>query len=263
MVSLDFTVNPKKFNQIKKSLGWSARNYSPAAIRLREGKTCRNSIIAARETEKIETTMTPNRQGTAAPPMLEENGSTRDQVKKDEPSSHWFIHGKAYDLANFAQEHPGGAAIILDSCGRDATPLFESYHAFANRTYIMGKLATYEVPIEAQHKVVAVPLYSFDDNGFYKTVVRRVRGHFKKDVTPKISVTSKIKANWIWYIKIMLQLSALTVLSLFTFAPNLLLSLLPTGTFQGYWTLLGLNLICAFLTGVFFIQVGFTIMHDA
>lgn len=39
-----------------------------------------------------------------------------------------IIHGKAYDVTDFLQEHPGGLAIILKYAGKDATKAFDPIH---------------------------------------------------------------------------------------------------------------------------------------
>ena len=44
------------------------------------------------------------------------------------PTPLWYIHGDAYDLSGFLHEHPGGAAWLRLSAGRDVTELFESHH---------------------------------------------------------------------------------------------------------------------------------------
>jgi cytochrome b involved in lipid metabolism len=56
------------------------------------------------------------------------------------------VHGKYYDLDTFMKSHPGGTVVLKMSKGiEDATPLFESYHAFANRGYIAKTMAPFEV----------------------------------------------------------------------------------------------------------------------
>eukprot|EP00418_Pyrodinium_bahamense_P025181 CAMPEP_0179148188 /NCGR_PEP_ID=MMETSP0796-20121207/71694_1 /TAXON_ID=73915 /ORGANISM="Pyrodinium bahamense, Strain pbaha01" /LENGTH=56 /DNA_ID=CAMNT_0020848877 /DNA_START=8 /DNA_END=175 /DNA_ORIENTATION=+ len=38
----------------------------------------------------------------------------------------WVVlYGKAYDLTKFARVHPGGAKLIYDAAGMDATALFD------------------------------------------------------------------------------------------------------------------------------------------
>jgi fatty acid desaturase len=45
----------------------------------------------------------------------------------------WYIHGNAYDLAEFVPRHPGGQLAILSGRGRDCTALFESYHPWNDK----------------------------------------------------------------------------------------------------------------------------------
>lgn len=39
------------------------------------------------------------------------------------------IHGRAYDVTDFKEEHPGGKAVILKWAGKDATETYEPIHA--------------------------------------------------------------------------------------------------------------------------------------
>lgn len=38
------------------------------------------------------------------------------------------IHGKAYDVTEFKEDHPGGSSIILKWAGKDATETYEPIH---------------------------------------------------------------------------------------------------------------------------------------
>merc|ERR1719373_843840 len=41
----------------------------------------------------------------------------------------WLVlYGKAYDLTKFGKVHPGGAHLIYDNAGKDATALFDPIH---------------------------------------------------------------------------------------------------------------------------------------
>ena len=40
------------------------------------------------------------------------------------------IDNKVYDLSQYAEDHPGGAAAIKDSCGKDSTQRFVVAHSF-------------------------------------------------------------------------------------------------------------------------------------
>ena len=39
-----------------------------------------------------------------------------------------IIHGRAYDVTEFKEEHPGGKAIILRWAGKDATDTYDPIH---------------------------------------------------------------------------------------------------------------------------------------
>lgn len=39
-----------------------------------------------------------------------------------------IIHGKAYDVTEFKEDHPGGKQIILKWAGKDATEIYEPIH---------------------------------------------------------------------------------------------------------------------------------------
>lgn len=57
-----------------------------------------------------------------------------------------IIHGRAYDVTDFKEEHPGGKAIILKWAGKDATETYEPLHApdtldkYLDRSKHMGEV---------------------------------------------------------------------------------------------------------------------------
>jgi fatty acid desaturase len=58
----------------------------------------------------------------------------------------WKIHGKKYDLTDFAKHHPGGSEIIEKTKGLDdCTALFETYHAFSDLESINQSLSKYKL----------------------------------------------------------------------------------------------------------------------
>jgi cytochrome b involved in lipid metabolism len=57
--------------------------------------------------------------------------STCTKTNRISTNRYWWINGRAYDLTNFVNRHPGGVEAILLGKGRDCTALVESYHAFA------------------------------------------------------------------------------------------------------------------------------------
>jgi len=61
----------------------------------------------------------------ATQPMLTMSDVAKHNTKED----CWVVlYGKAYDLTKFAKVHPGGAKLIQDAAGMDATALFDPIH---------------------------------------------------------------------------------------------------------------------------------------
>jgi len=162
-----------------------------------------------------------------------------------------YLHGKVYDLRPFYKFHPGGSDILRMSAGLpDATALFESYHAFADRDGIKEKLQKYLV-VEDEEAVerAPAPLYTFEEGGFYDVLTKRVRKQFgATNEAMNESVTPNVKANKTWALKVGTQVFVnLLCYSLAFFAR------LPTPV----------AMIFAFIAGWFQIQWGFTAFHDA
>ena len=58
----------------------------------------------------------------------------------------WTIYGNKYDLTEFIDKHPGGKEILIKTRDMgDVTPLFETYHAFSNKTAIKESLEKYKI----------------------------------------------------------------------------------------------------------------------
>eukprot|EP00445_Apocalathium_hangoei_P061346 CAMPEP_0204092806 /NCGR_PEP_ID=MMETSP0360-20130528/190097_1 /ASSEMBLY_ACC=CAM_ASM_000342 /TAXON_ID=268821 /ORGANISM="Scrippsiella Hangoei, Strain SHTV-5" /LENGTH=562 /DNA_ID=CAMNT_0051042091 /DNA_START=69 /DNA_END=1758 /DNA_ORIENTATION=+ len=58
-------------------------------------------------------------------PML----SMEDVAKHNTKEDCWVVlYGKAYDLTKFGKVHPGGAALIFDNAGKEATAIFDPIH---------------------------------------------------------------------------------------------------------------------------------------
>jgi fatty acid desaturase/cytochrome b involved in lipid metabolism len=185
-----------------------------------------------------------------------EQHSIRGQPLPQHMSKHnqnyHYIHGKPYDLRKFFKHHPGGKDILEMTQGLiDATPLFESYHAFANRPSIMKQLERYRVELtkeeELAYEVNDSGIYTFEDDGFYRTVTRRVREHFGA-TGDNMSVTKNTKADVWWLMKISTQFALFVVFYYLSFFDKTLSTPLACG--------------CALLAGLFLIQFGFTTMHD-
>jgi len=162
-----------------------------------------------------------------------------------------YIHGAFYDLTPFIASHPGGTTILHMSRGMaDATPVMESYHAFANKEYIAKTLAKYKIdytPKDAETREKTETTYTFDENGFYATLTRRVRAHFGSTKENE-SITRNIKANYWWTFKVATQ----TVMYLALYAVAFVVPGVPTIV----------SILSAALAGMMIIAVGMNAMHD-
>merc|ERR1719188_1823493 len=55
--------------------------------------------------------------------------SMEEVAKHNTKEDCWVVlYGKAYDLTKFARVHPGGAKLIHDAAGKDATAQFDPIH---------------------------------------------------------------------------------------------------------------------------------------
>ncbi|CAJ1365682.1 unnamed protein product, partial [Effrenium voratum] len=55
--------------------------------------------------------------------------SMEEVAKHNTKEDCWVVlYGKAYDLSKFAKVHPGGAKLITDAAGMDATKIFDPIH---------------------------------------------------------------------------------------------------------------------------------------
>jgi len=97
----------------------------------------------------------------------------------------WFVvKGKVYDVTSWVPKHPGGK-IIMNGAGRDATPMFMSYHPL----YVQSYLSKYEIGEIEDYK----PYYNWDSE-FYKTVKSRVDDFLKKNHIQNDSYTMYMKS---------------------------------------------------------------------
>jgi len=93
-----------------------------------------------------------------------------------------IIHGKAYDLEAYAEHHPGGLVIKLGT-GRDATEMFEMYHAMSDMDKVWKTMKVYEVPMP-EGELPPRPKFEWNyeknktDPDFYTTLKTRVKAHF-------------------------------------------------------------------------------------
>ena len=96
----------------------------------------------------------------------------------DECGDLWRVHDKLYDLSDFIHSHPGGQMWIEVTRGTDITESFESSHLNADKVEaILAKFYRKE----ATKKRVSP--FTFELDGFYRTLKRRAYSHLKHNVT--------------------------------------------------------------------------------
>lgn len=101
----------------------------------------------------------------------------------DELGNLWRIHDGLYDFSEFASIHPGGQDWIDLTRGTDITEAFEAHHI---RAYPETLLKIYFVE---QATTPRNSPFTFHEDGFYKTLKRRVR-KVLKDVPQEASKIS-------------------------------------------------------------------------
>jgi linoleoyl-CoA desaturase len=145
----------------------------------------------------------------------------------------WNIYGKKYDLSPWMDSHPGGRAILEQTRGlNDCTALFETYHAFSNRFYMLSQLEKYQV------KDTAFVPYEYKFDTYHKLVDR-----IKKIYPSRQFIKSS--SSWFYYVLTMLACYSTT----FYVAMNHDYSMLY-------------RCISAFIAAIAWLSLAFNVMHD-
>tara|TARA_B100001105_G_C22395382_1_gene446484 strand:- start:1181 stop:2446 length:1266 start_codon:yes stop_codon:yes gene_type:complete len=147
------------------------------------------------------------------------------------------IHGKIYDLTQFADEHPGGRQ-ILELCSKepDCTALFESYHAFCDMVKIKSIMKLYETDETAEQ------MFKIEKNGFYNTCKNRVRSYFGNSK----SLRTKIKANYLWLISVMITVIFFVICQYGMLSQESII----------------LGCVCGLISGFSLGSLGYNLLHD-
>ena len=147
----------------------------------------------------------------------------------------WNLYGKKYNLTDYMQFHPGGSTILENTRGQsDITALFETYHAFSNKTFYQGVLKDYEIP---EREPVLQEQYDFTT---YRLLTERIRKIFPN--------RKSIKAPAFWYF----QNALMFFLYVSTFFPAMFCKNYPL-YYRG---------ILSQIAGLAFISLGFNVFHD-
>lgn len=99
-------------------------------------------------------------------------------------------------------------------------------------------------------------LYTFDENGFYRTLVKRIRKEVFHVEDENVSILGMVKADETWIQKIILLFSSFLLFYSMVFV-------FPALTFGERDDYLTVQCLFAFISGILQIQWGFCMMHDA
>nr|CAD7405177.1 unnamed protein product [Timema poppensis] len=81
----------------------------------------------------------------------------------------WRVHDDLYDVSTFVDKHPGGADWLKLTKGTDITEAFESHHITNHADYTLKKFFVRKATTRRNSP------YTFEEDGFYKTLKRRAR----------------------------------------------------------------------------------------
>ncbi|KAF2892879.1 hypothetical protein ILUMI_13296 [Ignelater luminosus] len=96
-----------------------------------------------------------------------------EKRKTDGAEGLWRIHDNLYDLTDFIRNHPGGQFWLEATKGIDITEAFESHHISDRPEKILKKYYVRKA------KTPRSSPYTFENDGFYRTLKRNVRKELK------------------------------------------------------------------------------------
>jgi len=143
------------------------------------------------------------------------------------------LYNNNYDLTSFINEHPGGPTVFeqLEN-GDDITSMFESYHSNSSKKRLDFYLGNLDKLNENKNNN-----YTYDDDGFYRTVKRRVYEQYKN---------KSIKSNFF------LKYKVLCFIYFMIRFDN-----------EDRFNSIGLDVIYSFMSGLFMIFLVFNVLHDS
>ncbi len=86
----------------------------------------------------------------------------------------WRIHDKLYDFTEFIDQHPGGKDWLNLTKGIDITEQFETHHIQLTAQKYLSKYYVKDATEPRNYRI------TFNDDGFYRTLKRRVREIYPK-----------------------------------------------------------------------------------
>ena len=155
----------------------------------------------------------------------------------------WNIYGKKYNLEEYIPFHPGGSTILENTKGdKDLTALFETYHAFSNKSFYQKKLAIYELVENDLDPNTS----SSEKEGFDFTNYRLLTDRIRKIFPNRRSI--KAPYSWVFQNVFVALLYVRLFYAMFQNGENYSV---------GYASLLGQ------IAGMLFMSLAFNVFHDA
>lgn len=103
----------------------------------------------------------------------------------------WRVHDKLYDLKKFIKNHPGGSDWIEMTEGIDITEQFETHHITERAERLLEKFYVRDAAKPRNYKI------TFEADGFYKTLKRRVANKILNNIDRKPISTSKFYCDFV------------------------------------------------------------------
>eukprot|EP00927_Polykrikos_kofoidii_P014239 TRINITY_DN16231_c1_g1_i1.p1 TRINITY_DN16231_c1_g1~~TRINITY_DN16231_c1_g1_i1.p1 ORF type:complete len:526 (+),score=92.67 TRINITY_DN16231_c1_g1_i1:33-1610(+) len=100
-------------------------------------------------------------------------------------SRFWRVHGKLYDLTEFIDRHPGGKKWIELTRGTDVTQGVEAYHL--DYAKVEAVLRAHYIRDVGEGEFAHGDRFTFAENGFFRTLRRRLLVRLKSQVGPDAS----------------------------------------------------------------------------
>ena len=143
----------------------------------------------------------------------------------------WTIYGNKYDLTEFIDKHPGGKDILVKTKDMgDVTALFETYHAFSNKSSIKESLKRYQVEVSSNTSE------SYDFNTYNK-LIDLIKDQYKYKRNNIKSTRTKI-------IYIMSLILIYVYITYYCIVSTNKFTKIPLGVLLGFiWMSLGFNMM--------------------
>ena len=153
----------------------------------------------------------------------------RGKKLDDECGDLWRVHDKLYDLTHFIDSHPGGKMWLETTRGTDITEAFESSHLDEQKVEaILAKFYRKEARNKRQSP------FTFEPDGFYRTLKRRAHYHLKHNVTEEERKSGRQMVRTIQ--------NSILLLFLFLFVSSVRLVSFPIAIVAGVVLTLNMNL---------------------